>query len=128
MVSDLPIQCLRRRVLGEAQHVAAPKAGQAPGPARAMRREPEGAQAAEHVGIRPLAGPWLRLRQGVQLEAPDQVVGKDAELLPGAVGRVVLRRHDVERVLPAMPTTRRRTPTKIDLQKTTLSYATMASP
>jgi hypothetical protein len=38
MVSDLPIQCLRRRVLGEAQHVAAPKAGQAPGPARAMRR------------------------------------------------------------------------------------------
>jgi hypothetical protein len=30
MVSDLPIQCLRRRVLGEAQHVASPKAGQAP--------------------------------------------------------------------------------------------------
>ena len=31
-MSDLPIQCLRRRVLGEAQHVASAEAGQAPRP------------------------------------------------------------------------------------------------
>jgi hypothetical protein len=73
-VSDLPIEGLRRRVLSEAEHVASPQTGQASRPGD--EKKPQGAQAAEHIGVRPLAGPRLRLRHGVQLEASDQVCAR----------------------------------------------------
>lgn len=52
--------------------------------------------AAEEVGVGALPGPGLRFGEGLQLEATDQVVHEDAQLRPGAVGRVVLRRDHVE--------------------------------
>ena len=97
MVSDVPIQGLRRRVLGESEHVPATEAGQMA--SSGDEEEPKRAHAPEEVRVGALARPRFRLRQGIQLEAADQVVGEDAELLPGTVGRVVLRRDHVEREL-----------------------------
>src|SRR2546422_7904914 len=39
----------------------------------------------------------FRSREGVELEAAGEIVGQDAELLPGTVGAVVVGRHDIER-------------------------------
>ena len=96
-MSDLPIQGLRRGVLGQAEHIPAAEAGHAPG--SGDEEEPERAHATEQVRVGPLAGPRLRFGQRLQLEAADQIVGEDAELLPRAVGRVVLGRDHVEREL-----------------------------
>jgi hypothetical protein len=96
-VSNLPIQRLGRWILGEAEHISASEASQTPSPGD--EEEPERAHAAEEVRVGALAGPRLRLGEGLQLEAADQVVGEDTELLPSAVGRVVLGRDHVEREL-----------------------------
>ena len=94
MLRDLLIERFRCRVVSEPEELAASDAGQ---PSRAGdQQEPERAHAAEQVRVGPFAGPRLRFGHRVQLEAPDQVVGEDAELLPRAVGGVMLGRHHVE--------------------------------
>src|SRR2546425_12377941 len=77
-VSDLLIQRLRGRVVGEAQHVATGKPSEPTRPGN--EKEPERAHAAEEVGVRALAGSGLGLGEGLQLEVADQVVGEDAQL------------------------------------------------
>jgi hypothetical protein len=54
-VSDPPIQGLRRWIVSEAEHFPASEATQAPGPGD--EKEPEGAHAAEEVGVGALPGP-----------------------------------------------------------------------
>lgn len=56
--------------------------------ARAHEEEPQGAPKEEGVG--PLARARLGLGDGVQLEATHEAVREDVELLPRAVGRVVV--------------------------------------
>jgi hypothetical protein len=79
-VSDLVIEGLSRRVLGQAEHVPTAEAGQTSGPGD--DEEAERAHAAEEVRVGALPGSGLRLGQGLELEVPDQVVGEDAQLLP----------------------------------------------
>src|SRR5207244_11059360 len=52
--------------------------------------------AAQDVGVGPLATPRLGGGERVELEATQQIVRQDAELLPGAVGAVVVGGHDIE--------------------------------
>ena len=53
-------------------------------------QEGKGAQAADQVRIGVLARAWFGRRQGVELEAAAEVVGRDAaELRPGTVGAIV---------------------------------------
>ncbi len=59
-------------------------------------QEAQRPHAAEQVGVGALAGAGLGLREGVELEAAGDVVGEDAQLLPGAIGPVVAGGHDVE--------------------------------
>ena len=65
-------------------------------PARAMSRKRKVRIAADQVGI----GAFARTRFGggesVELEAPGEIVGQDAELLPRAVGPIVGSGHHVE--------------------------------
>jgi len=97
-VIDLGIEGLGSRVVGEAQDVAAPDAGQ---PAGARdEQEAHGAHAPDQVRIGAFAGAGFRGGQGVELEAADEVVSEDTELLPGTVGAVVARGDDVEGELP----------------------------
>src|SRR5437899_12836945 len=79
-MSDLVMQRLRRGVHRQAEHVPASEAGQAP--RAGDEEEPERAHAAEEVGVGALPGSMLRLGEGLQLKAADQVVGENAELLP----------------------------------------------
>ena len=88
------VEGLGRRVLCETEDVTTPDAGQATGPGD--EQEAQGPHAPHDVGVRPLARPAARRGEGVELEAPGDVVGEDAELLPGAVGPVVTGRDDVE--------------------------------
>src|SRR2546427_9273841 len=81
------VEGLGRRVLREAEDVATPDAGQAASPGD--QQEAQRPHAARDVGVGALAGPAARGGDGVELEAPGDVVGEDAELLPGAVGAVV---------------------------------------
>src|SRR5258705_350328 len=91
------VKGLGGRVLREAEDVATPDAGQAAGPGD--QQEAQGPHATHDVGVGALAGPAARGGDGVELKAPSDVVGEDAELLPGAVGPVVAGRDDVEREL-----------------------------
>src|SRR5262245_11619921 len=78
----------------KAQDVAAADTGQAASP-----RDEQKAQrsdAAKGVGVGTFARARLGQRSGVELEGAREVVGHDTELLPGAVGAVVIRRHNVE--------------------------------
>jgi hypothetical protein len=88
------VEGLGRRVLGESEDVASPDAGQ---PARpGEQQEAQGSHAPQEVGVGALAraAPWGG--DGVELKAASDVVGQDAELLPGTVGTVVPGRDDVE--------------------------------
>src|SRR2546422_10472895 len=78
------VEGLGRRVLREAEDVATPDAGQAASPGD--QQEAQRPHAARDVGVGALAGPAARGGDGVELEAPGDVVGEDAELLPGAGG------------------------------------------
>ena len=86
-----------RWVLGEAEDVTTSDAGQPAGPGD--QQEAQRPHAAHDVGVGALAGPAPRRGDGVELKAPSDVVGQDAELLPGTVGAVVARRDHVEREL-----------------------------
>src|SRR5213592_3591246 len=88
------VEGLGRRVLREAEDVATPDAGQAAGPGD--QQEAQRPHAARDVGVGALAGPAARGGDGVELEAAGDVVGQDAELLPGAVGAVVAGGDDIE--------------------------------
>src|SRR2546422_10406224 len=83
-----------RRVLGESQNVAAADAGEATGTGN--EQEAERAHAAEQIGVGALARAGLGRGERVELEVPGQVIGENTQLLPGAVGAVVVRWDDIE--------------------------------
>ena len=83
---------------GQAQDVAPVDAREAAG--SRDEQEAQRPHAAEQAGVGALARAGLGLRQGVELEAAGDIMGEDAELLPGAVGTVVAGGHDVEGELP----------------------------
>src|SRR5512145_1598627 len=91
------VEGLGRRVLREAQDIPATDAGQPAGPSD--QQEAQRPHAAHDVGVGALAGAAPRGGDGVELEAAGDVVGEDAELLPGRVGAVVPGRDDIEREL-----------------------------
>src|SRR5439155_2368380 len=80
---------LGRVVVGEAQDVAAADAGQPAG--AGDEQEPQSAHAADQVRVGAFARARFGCRDGVELEATNEVVGEDAEWLPGTVGPVVAR-------------------------------------
>ena len=63
--------------------------------ARAMSRK-RSVRMLEKVGVGAFAGARLGGGEGVELEVAGHVVGQNAELLPRAVGAVVVRGDDVE--------------------------------
>ena len=77
------VEGFSRRVLGEPEDGAAPDAGQPASPGD--QREAHATQDIR-VGALARAAPWGG--DGVELEAAGDVVGEDAELLPGTVGAV----------------------------------------
>src|SRR5262249_21053375 len=81
----------------KAQDVAAAGTGEAAGPCDEQKAQRP--DAAEDIGIGAFARARLGQRAGVELEGTRDVVGQNAELLPGTVGAVVVRRHHVEREL-----------------------------
>src|SRR2546425_6877942 len=84
------VEGLGCRVLCEPEDVATADAGQPPGPGD--QQEAQGPHAAQDVAVRALAGAAAGSGDGVELKAPGDVVGENAELLPGAVGAVVAGR------------------------------------
>ena len=88
------VESLGRRVLSETKDVAATDAGQPTGPRDEQKAQR--AHAAQDVGVGALAGAPTRFGESVELEAARDVVGEDAELLPGAVGAVVAGGDDIE--------------------------------
>src|SRR5437667_6633014 len=88
------VEGLGRRVLREPEDIAAPDTSQPPGPGD--QQEAQGPHAAQDVAVRALAGAAPGSGDGVELEAAGDVVGQDAELLPGAVGAVVAGGDDIE--------------------------------
>src|SRR5258705_7882744 len=83
-----------RRVLGEPEDLATADTGQT---ARSGdQQEAQGPHTPQDVGVGALARAAAGRGDGVELKAPGDVVGEDAELLPGAVGAVVSGRNDIE--------------------------------
>src|SRR5258708_32556697 len=94
MVDSL-IELLGGRIVGEAQDLAAPDSGDSSG--ACDEQEAHGAQTEDAMGERAFEGAGLGQGDArVELKAPDQVVGEDTEVLPGAVGGVVIGRDDIE--------------------------------
>jgi len=91
---DSGVEGLGRRIPSESEDVAATDAGQSAGPSD--QQEAQGPHAPEDVGVGAFARAAPGRGDGVELEAPGDVVGEDAELLPGAVGAVVSGRNDTE--------------------------------
>ena len=91
------VELLDAGILGEPQPRAAPDPDDAPGAGN--HEEAQCSHAPEQERVRPFARAALRLGAGVELKAADEVVRQHAELLPGAVGGVVVRGHHVEREL-----------------------------
>ena len=96
MVEPL-VELLNKGIVGQAQPRTAADSHHAPCPGD--HEEAERPHAAEQKGVGPFARAALRLGAGVELEAQDEVVRQDAQLLPGTVGGVVVRGHHVEREL-----------------------------
>src|SRR3989441_10396687 len=94
---DLSVECFGCRILSEPENVAAADPSEAPGAGNEQKAER--AHAPEQVGVGPFARARLGLGERVELEVPSEVVGEDAQLLPGAVGAVVVGGDDVEREL-----------------------------
>src|SRR5438128_6416103 len=88
------VEGLGRRVLCETEDVATADAGQPACPGD--QQEAQSPHTAHDVGVGPLAraAPWGGA--GVELEAAGEIVGEDAELLPGAVGPVVTGWEDID--------------------------------
>jgi hypothetical protein len=68
------------RVLGEAQDLAAVDPGQTAG--ASDEQEAQRAHAAEGEGAGPLPRARFRAREGLELEAAQEVVGEDTQVLP----------------------------------------------
>ena len=81
-------------VVGESKDVAPANAGQAAG--AGDEQKAQGPHAPDQVGRGAFARARFRRRQRVELEAPDEVVREDAQLLPGTVGSVVAGGDDIE--------------------------------
>src|SRR5229473_994460 len=95
MVSDLIVEHLGSGVTGEAQGLAARDSSKASG--AIDEEEAERLHTRDPVGIGALARARLGCRDGrVQLKAAEQVVGEDRELLPGAIGAVVISGNHIE--------------------------------
>ena len=95
---DAFIERLGAGVLSHSQFLPASDASQAPG--TSDQEEAERPHAAQGIGLRPF--PRRRLGGGrrLKLEAPEQIVGQDTELLPRAVGAVVMGRDHIQGELP----------------------------
>src|SRR5712664_4037284 len=91
------VEGLGRWILSESKDVAAPDARQAAG--ACDQQEAERTHAPQDIGVGALAGAGPRFGDGVELKAAAEVVSKDAQLLPRAVGPVVARGDDIEREL-----------------------------
>jgi hypothetical protein len=88
------VEGLGGRILSETKHVATSDARQAP---RAPDEEKAQRPHAPHdIGVGALTGAAPRLGEGVELKAAGDVIGQDAQLLPGTVGAIVARGHDIE--------------------------------
>jgi hypothetical protein len=74
--------------------MAAAETGEPAGPDD--EQEAQGAHAPDQVRIGAFARAGFGRGQGIELEAADEVVGEDAELLPGTVGAVLARGNDVQ--------------------------------
>src|SRR5712691_3317936 len=84
-------------MLGESEDVASTDPGDATG--AGDEQEAERPHAAEQVGVGPFARAGLGRGERVELEVPGEVIGEDAQLLPRAVGAVVVGGDDSEREL-----------------------------
>ena len=81
-------ESLNARILSVAQARATADPGHSAG--ASDDQKPQRFHAAGQVRVGPFARPRFRLGSGVELKAPDQVVGEHVELLPGAVRAVVI--------------------------------------
>ena len=93
-MTDRRIEGFRGRVVRQAQDVATSETGEPAGPDDEQKAQ--GAHAPDQVRIGAFAGTGFGRRERVELEAADEVVGEDTELLPGTVGAVVARGNDVQ--------------------------------
>src|SRR2546425_12990302 len=91
---DSSVKRFSRRILREPEDVTARDASEATGTGK--EQEAQRAHAAEQIGVGAFARAALGLGERVELEVSGEVVGEDAQLLPGAVGAVVVRRNDME--------------------------------
>jgi hypothetical protein len=91
------VEGLGRWVLREAEHMAASDARQTTG--TCDQEKTQRAHAPQDIGVGALPGAAAWGGDGIELKAAGDVVGEDAQLLPGAVGAVVARGHDIEREL-----------------------------
>jgi hypothetical protein len=69
-----------RGILGEAQNLAPVEAGEATGPGD--QQEAQRAHTAEREGVGALPRPGLGGGDGLELEAAQEIVGEDAQVLP----------------------------------------------
>lgn len=101
---DLLIEFLSGWIVGEAEDLAATDAGDSSGACN--EQEAHGAQTEDAMGKGAFEGAGLGEGDArVELEATDQVVGEDTEVLPGAVGGVVIGRDDIEGLAQSVPWT-----------------------
>src|SRR6266700_3064978 len=91
---DPSVKRLGGRILSEPEDVAASDPGET---ARAGDdQEAERAHAAEEIGVGPFPRTPLGFGERGELEVSGEVIGEDAQLLPRAVGAVMVRRDDIE--------------------------------
>src|SRR5262249_29147072 len=88
------VELLNAWVLSEPQYVATIDPGEAPG--TGDDQEAEGPDALQQVRVGPFARAGIRLGASVELEVPEQIMSEHAELLPGAVGAVVVGGDHIE--------------------------------
>src|SRR6266436_5311085 len=93
-MTDRRIEGLRGRVVRQSQDVATAETGEPASPDD--EQEAQGAHAPDQVRIGAFAGAGFGRGQGIELEAPNEVVGEDTELLPSTVSAVVARGNDVQ--------------------------------
>src|SRR2546426_9501530 len=91
---DPSVERFGGRILSEPEHVAAADPGETAG--AGDDQEAERAHAAEEIGVGPFPRTPLGFGERVELEVAGEVVGEDAQLLPRAVGPVVVGGDDVE--------------------------------
>src|SRR5712691_1088204 len=81
-------------VFGESENFLSGDAADAAG--ATDQEESEGSGVSDPVGGGSFSGAGLGCGEGMKLEAPKEVMGEDADLLPGAVGAVVVGGDRIE--------------------------------